>query len=645
MTGLILHDTEPGAEPGAEHWAEHGRDLPAGAPVGVAVFDEDRCLVLANATFNLVLDLEPAAAAGSPVDALLERLHARQIFRGLDGRTLLSDEGGDDEGGRPAAFRHRDKGGRAFELQSERLPGGGWSLTATAAATAVDAAENQAALMELLTTIVGHVPCGISVYGPDRRLRLCNAAFNVIMGGAPVAIGEHLDDIIERRARNGEYGPGDPAELAAAQYRYDQTKPQVRRMQRPNGTTIDSRTAPLPDGGHVSVVFDITGIVAAEAELARRAETLDTMLAHIRHGIVLWDRDRRIVAANPVAARLLHAPPGLLVPGRTLQEVTDSALERGNLGDGPTGQARAKWLLEQDRTVPHIDQRLTRGGRVLEVRSDPTSAGGFVTTYTDVTHVREAEEALLLSKTAAEAANAAKSRFLASMSTELRTPLTTILSETDALTRGAARVLDQSRVVASTATIAGSARTLLGLIDTVLDLTRLETGRFDLAEDRADVSQLVRSVLRRFDAAAAAAEVALIADLPEHLPALRVDERRVSQALAGIVSNAVKFTGAGGSVTISARRDWTQGGLLLQVRDTGPGIPDAELDRVFEPFVQLGHGAGHGTSAGLGLYVGRILMRAHGGELTLRSTVGQGTAATLHLPADRVLQDDALDPT
>ncbi len=643
MTGLILHDTE------------HGRDIPAGALVGVAVFDEDRCLVLANPTFHHVLDLEPAAAPGSPVDALLDRLHARQIFRGLDGRALLRDEpdADDRDSARPIAFRHQDKGGRAFELQAERLPGGGWSLTATEAATAVNAAENQVALMELLTTIVGHVPCGISVYGRDRRLRLCNAAYNVIMGGVPVAVGEHLDDIIERRARGGEYGPGDPEELARAQHRHDRSKPQFRRMQRPNGATIDFRTAPLPDGGHINVVFDITGIVAAEAELARRAETLDTMLAHIRHGIVLWDRDRRIVAANPVAARLLHAPPGVLVPGRTLEEVTASALERGNLGDGPTGDARAKWLLQQDRAVPHIDQRLTRSGHVLEVRSDPTSQGGFVTTYTDVTHVREAEEALLLSKTAAEAANAAKSRFLASMSTELRTPLTTILGETDALTRGAARVLDQTRVAASTATIAGSARTLLGLIDTVLDLTRLETGRFDLAEDRVDVSQLVRSVLRRFDASAAAAEVALIADLPEHLPILRVDERRLSQALAGIVSNAVKFTGAAGSVTISARRDWTEGGLLLQVRDTGSGIPDAELDRVFEPFVQLGrgvgpgvgHAGGHGTSAGLGLYVGRILMRAHGGDLTLRSTVGQGTAATLHLPGDRVLQDDALDPT
>jgi signal transduction histidine kinase len=464
------------------------------------------------------------------------------------------------------------------------------------------------------------------------------------MAGTPVAVGELVDDIIERRARDGEYGPGDPAELARAQRRHDKTKPQVRRRQRPNGATIEVRTAPLPDGGHIGVVFDVTGIVTAEAELARRAEALDNMLAHIRHGIVLWDRDRRIVAANSVATGLLQAPPGLLVPGRTLAEVTQSALDRGNLGDGATGPVRAKWLLEQDRASPHIDQRLTRGGRVLEVRSDPTPQGGFVTTYTDVTHVREAEQALLLSKSAAEAANAAKSRFLASMSIELRTPLTTILDETDALARGAARGLDATRVADSTAVIAGSARTLLGLIDAVLDLTRLEAGRFDLAEDRVDVPHLVRSVLRRFDAPAAAAEVALVADIPEHLPTLCVDQRRLSQTLGSVVANAVKFTGAAGSVTITARRDWTQGGLLLQVSDTGPGIPEADLVRVFEPFVQLSQGGKSGTSAGLGLYVGRILMRAHGGDLTLRSIVGQGTTATLHVPGDRMLQDDLLDP-
>ena len=194
-----------------------------------------------------------------------------------------------------------------------------------------------------------------------------------------------------------------------------------------------------------------------------------------------------------------------------------------------------------------------------------------------------------------------------------------------------------------------AARRLLSMIDAILDVARLEAGRFDLWSDHVDVANLVRACVRQSDPSAAAAEVALNAELPPSLPAVRGDERRLRQVLNHLVSNAVKFTGSMGSVGITARHDPASGELLLQVADTGPGIAEADLDRVFEPFTQLeqhrvADDDGRPAGTGLGLYISRVLMRAHGGEITLRSRPGHGTTATLHIPANRVLQHAGADP-
>lgn len=497
---------------------------------------------------------------------------------------------------------------------------------------------------EVLESLVQHIPHGIAVYGPDRRVTLVNAAYSVIMAGAPIEIGDTLEQVIRRRSESGEYGPGDAASHFAEQSGINPDLPQFRRRQRPNGITIDIRTTPLPDGGHMSVVTDVTSLVAAESELAHRAKSMDAMLANIRHGIVLWDQQQRIIACNVVAEQLLLTPPGLLVPGRTLAEVIISAHERGNLGVGQVGIDTAARLRQQDRSKSHQDQRLTQTGRVLEVRTDPTPEGGFVTTYTDVTDIRQAEKALQQAQRSAELANTAKSRFLAAMSHELRTPLNTIIASSELITRvldrpGAAHILDAAEAAH------GAGRHLMSMIDTILDVARLEAGRFEMSEDQVDLGLLVRGCVKQADGAAAAAEVSLHVDLFEGLPAIRGDERRLRQALQHLVTNGVKFTGAGGKVCITAERDGVAGDLLLKVSDTGIGIAEADLDRVFEPFAYPDTGLdGRFPGGGLGLYVSRALMRAHGGELALSSRPGEGTTAVMRIPAERLLRAGSARP-
>ncbi len=136
---------------------------------------------------------------------------------------------------------------------------------------------------------------------------------------------------------------------------------------------------------------------------------------------------------------------------------------------------------------------------------------------------------------------------------------------------------------------------------------------------------------------AAAADLSLTADTAAGIPFLRGDERRIRQALAHMVGNAIKFTPAGGSVRVSARLDDRTGDLLIMVSDTGIGIADGDLQRAFEPFVQLDASlARRFPGSGLGLYVSRITARAHGGELVLSSQPEVGTTAVLRLPAHRL---------
>ena len=338
------------------------------------------------------------------------------------------------------------------------------------------------------------------------------------MAGAPLDVGDHLEEVIRRRAEAGEYGPGAGDEIFCQQMAFDVTRPQQRKRRRPNGMTIDIRTTPLPDGGYISVVTDITPLTEAEAQISRRAEDMAVMLSSIRHGVVLWGPDQRLLASNAIAAELLQHPPGAAHAGPDSTSRSWRACWRAVISGPTTGRVeRAQLLAELDRSKTYQRQIFTLAGRVLEARSDPTPAGGWVSTFTDVTEARAAQDELRRAKEAAEAANQAKSRFLATMSHELRTPLNAVIGFSDALLHEAARPT-RERVAEFATQINDAGRQLLDLINIILDVARIELGRFDLASDRVDVARLVRNCVRQGDAAAQAAEISLAADVPDDLP-------------------------------------------------------------------------------------------------------------------------------
>lgn len=225
------------------------------------------------------------------------------------------------------------------------------------------------------------------------------------------------------------------------------------------------------------------------------------------------------------------------------------------------------------------------------------------------------------------------------MSHELRTPLNAVIGFSEAIGQAAAdqaTPLDRARVEEFSKAIHEAGQHLLGFVNNILDVARIETGNIDLADDLIDVFRLAEDCIRQLAPLARTTDISLDLAFARDTPWLRGDERQLRQAIGHLLGNAVKFTPSGGHVVVSAdmRQD---GGLALTIRDTGIGIAPEELERVFEPFSQLDNGlARRATGAGIGLYFCRAVLLAHGGTVRLESVEGHGTIAVVTLPAARL---------
>ena len=282
------------------------------------------------------------------------------------------------------------------------------------------------------------------------------------------------------------------------------------------------------------------------------------------------------------------------------------------------------------------------GARWYECRTAVLPAGfaprpAVLVSVRDVTEARRAEEALQEAKSVAERANDAKSQFLANMSHELRTPLNAIIGFSEILARDGDPPPNRARTLEYAGYILSSGAQLLDLINSLLDMARLDAGLYQLAEEEVDLGFLLEHCLLESAANAAAAQVGIVAaDAPAVL--VRGDRAALRQVLLNLLANAVKFTPAGGRVTLGGRLA-ADGDLQVTVGDTGIGIEPDALGRVTKPFQQADMTVSRKFGgAGLGLAISRGLVRLHGGSLTLASTPDVGTTVTISLPRERVTE-------
>jgi cell cycle sensor histidine kinase DivJ len=353
--------------------------------------------------------------------------------------------------------------------------------------------------------------------------------------------------------------------------------------------------------------------------------------------------DGRIRFASPAvksllgveAEALLGKAPAALAHPNDLKAIQTAFVETSYFGRAASAEVRMK---------------RTDGSHVwVEMRCRPAAEpnGGpadIVAVTRDISERKRHERALIEARDAAEGANRAKSRFLANMSHELRTPLNAIIGFSEVMSHemfgplGSPRYLEYSRLVHE------SGGHLLELINSILDMSKIEAGKFELTEEVFDLGETAAAAVRFVKLTAERAGVAIRLSIEREASSIFADKRAVKQMLINLLTNGVKFTPRGGNVTVRVTRD--SGGVLIAVTDNGVGISKADLDRLGQPFEQV-EGEHHRTKegTGLGLALVKAFAAMHGGEASMQSVLGEGTTVHVRLPYGAVDEDGLrIDP-
>ena len=255
-----------------------------------------------------------------------------------------------------------------------------------------------------------------------------------------------------------------------------------------------------------------------------------------------------------------------------------------------------------------------------------------------VTRAEEARIEALEARDAADSANRTKSMFLANMSHELRTPLNAVIGFSELMQGEVYGPLGHAKYREYARLIHGAGAHLLDLINDVLDMSKIEAGKFEIERRRFDLRQLVNECLKLMAGPAAEAGVELTAETPATPIPVYADRRALKQILLNLLSNGVKFTPAGGTVRVAATLGPER--FVLNVRDSGIGIPSDALEKLGQPFVQLRESASHThKGTGLGLALVRSLAALHGGSFRIESSLGTGTVVTVEIPLE--VEDEA----
>ncbi len=313
----------------------------------------------------------------------------------------------------------------------------------------------------------------------------------------------------------------------------------------------------------------------------------------------------------------------------------------------PDDRERITWQIERAQKAGksyEVEFALHQpNGREVHIREraeplldDDGAVYCFSGTCQDITTERLSSLNLMTALAEAQDANHSKSEFLANMSHELRTPLNAIIGFAESMQLGIFGDINNTRYASYIDDIQTSARHLLGIINDVLDLSRIEKGRLELYEETVSVRELSLEVLRLLQQTTNERDLQIHASLFLRYAedTIWVDKRMVRQVLLNILSNAAKFTKDGGQITLDGKT--SADGLDFVISDNGIGIEPGELGRVFEPFQQAGNSLSRtNEGAGLGLALSRRLMQLHGGDLNLESRVNEGTSVTVHIPKYR----------
>jgi PAS domain S-box-containing protein len=380
----------------------------------------------------------------------------------------------------------------------------------------------------------------------------------------------------------------------------------------------------------IGVCQDITEKVHIEEE-RERAQYMYRMMAEQSSDLIMfYSADRKILFSSDALMKMLGRTVEEIDEGRFRNHVHPDDLKEVNKIITPAGRgevAVATYRM-QHKAGHYVWIETTIRGVFNETSAD---AVNVISVSRDVTERKNQELNMKAAREHAEAANKAKSRFLANMSHELRTPLNAIIGFTDLMRQKMFGPLGNARYEEYATLIYDSGQLLLDLISDLLDMSKIEAGKLELNMERVDLGGAIEDCIRLLQERADNAGLELSTMMPKGKLSLNADRRAVKQILLNLVSNAVKFTPAGGHVIVTARSAGQK--VIVSVRDDGIGIPAADLPRIGKPFEQVvGDPMLAKVGTGLGLSLVRALSERHGGCMRITSQEGLGTEVIVELP-------------
>ena len=485
--------------------------------------------------------------------------------------------------------------------------------------------------------VLENVVVAIAIYGPDTRLTFFNTSFASLwrLEADWLATEPTLDEVLERlreRRRIPEYADFRAFKRQQLGMFTSLIEPQEELLHLPDDRTLRLVVSPHPFGGLTFVYEEVTDKLALERSYNTMIEVQRETLDNLYEAVAVFGSDGRLKLSNPAYAQMWQLAEGDRQGEPHVSEIVEK--QRAFFDDGGDWPATKRRIIA--RLTAHLAESarlVRRDGSILQAVTVPLPDGNVLLSYLDVTDSQRVEHALRERNEALETAGRLKSEFIANVSYELRTPLNAIIGFAEILTNQYfgelnPRQLDYSRGILD------SSHRLLSLINDILDLATIEAGYMTLETQEVDIHTLMSSVLSLTRERARKQNLRLEFDCPTDMGVLVADERRLKQALFNLLSNALKFTPPGGSVTLAARRIGER--VALVVADTGVGVPQEDQQRIFEKF-ERGSPTARQSGPGLGLSLVKSFIELHGGTVEMDSRPGIGTTVTCYLNATPAL--------